>query len=211
MSEKNNDKINEEILKEILTHMKKQPQLSEEDIKKHMNEIQKENIDFLGKIDNIEEYNGEKRIVFTDGNEQLLYEKGEFFIISTIDSKKEKNKITKIKAKEMFLEYFITYILNPTINKENGEIKTIEIKKIEKVETKTPKSKEKKIETNKPNVLIEELKTKTEKTPNINVKEEIVKESIEDVENKVKNIISKKPKNQKEAKKIEIREEDKIL
>ena len=55
------------------------------------------------------------------------------------------------------------------------------------------------------------MKTKTEKTPNINVKEEIVKESIEDVENKVKNIISKKPKNQKEAKKIEIREEDKIL
>lgn len=55
------------------------------------------------------------KVIYTDGNTQLVYENGEFFEVSTTDSTKTRRKKTRKEATTMYVEYFIQYRLNPII------------------------------------------------------------------------------------------------
>lgn len=104
--------------------------------------------DFLNKMEEIDISNDSYRVIFTDGQTQLLYDDGEFFEISTTDSNLPKKKIGKKEARDRYIEYFIKYVLNPMISKKQRQkgIRTIEkaisSKNIEKSSRKKEKSKE---------------------------------------------------------------------
>ena len=117
----------EENLKEILNNIKKQSKISDEELKKLEDEAKK-SLDFLRLIDKIE-IPKDKYVVFTDGQEQLYYENGEFFIISTTDSTKEKRKKKKKEASELYVEYFIKYILNKIDKTKKIHVIDVEDKK----------------------------------------------------------------------------------
>ncbi len=115
-------------------------------------------IDFLTKIDEVE-LPKDNYVIFTDGNEQLYYENGEFYIISTTDGLKKRLKKSKKEATDLYLDYFIKYQLNPildargentNLNKENPkkQPKTIKDKKIE-VEVKEEKEQEQEVKEEK--------------------------------------------------------------
>lgn len=155
MEKEDKNSLEEVFRKEVLKNKK---ELSKEEIKK-LTEEARESIDFLKKIDEIE-LPKDKYVIFTDGDEQLFYENGEFYIISTTDSTKVKKKKTKKEATDMYLDFFIRYQLNPILDlrkqreknvkqkqKESKQKvdmakKTLGIDKKEK-STKQPKSKEK--------------------------------------------------------------------
>ena len=89
MSDNNNDEKvnNNEVSKEELEKLKKDALDSVNFVEK----IEKINLDF------------DKYVIFTDGDIQLVYENGEFFVVSSTDiySKKEKKeKEVEIKDKE---------------------------------------------------------------------------------------------------------------
>lgn len=110
----------EEVMKKAIKSFKKEyknEKTNKIDKTKLMFEI-KEHIDFLSKLDEIDTLAEKHRIIFTDGNEQLLYSDGEFFLIDTLSSEKKK-KMSKKQAKDAYIEYFITYQLNPLIEKKN--------------------------------------------------------------------------------------------
>lgn len=120
--EENNEKeivrdttLEEEFKKEILKNSNKE--LSKEEIKKLTDEAMV-SINFLEKIEEIQ-IPSDKYVVFTDGEEQLYYENGEFYVISTTDSKKERKKKTKKEATDMYLDFFIKYQLNPILDQRN--------------------------------------------------------------------------------------------
>ena len=100
-------------LKEILKNIEKTNNASKEEVGK----LAKEALDSINFVDKIDEINLEfdKYVIFTDGNEHLVYENGEFFVVSTTDVNKKREKKKKEEAKNMYLEYFIRYILNPII------------------------------------------------------------------------------------------------
>lgn len=104
-------------LKEILKKVEKEKELSKEEIEKLKKEAQ-ESINFVEKIDEINlDFN--KYVIFTDGKEQLIYEDGEFYVVSSTDATIKKEKKKKEEAKNMYLEYFIRYVLNPIIKQKN--------------------------------------------------------------------------------------------
>ncbi len=100
--------------------------LSKEEIDEILKET-KESFNFTNKIKEIDISDDSNRVIFTDGEEQLIYINGEFFIVSTTDSTKQKKKKKKQEAKDMYLEYFIKYQLNPLLEQSrmNRMIKTI--------------------------------------------------------------------------------------
>ena len=63
----------------------------------------------------------ENYVIFTDGDEQLLYENGEFYVISTKDTPLRRKKKTKKEAKEMYLNYFINYQLNGLLGESKNK------------------------------------------------------------------------------------------
>ena len=113
-NEVDKNSLEEIFRKEVLKNKK---ELSKEEIKK-LTEEARESIDFLKKIDEIE-LPKDKYVIFTDGDEQLFYENGEFYIISTTDSTKIKKKKTKKEATDMYLNFFIKYQLNPILDQRN--------------------------------------------------------------------------------------------
>lgn len=72
-------------------------------------------IDFLSKVDEVE-LPKDNYVIFTDGEEQLYYENGEFYVISSTNGLKKKVKRTKKEATDMYLDYFIKYQLNPILD-----------------------------------------------------------------------------------------------
>lgn len=131
MKEKlNNDKGNvllvEYDISQLVENSINQKDLSKEQIAEILKET-KESIDFVSKINEIELNDSIDRVIFTDGETQLVYINGEFFEVSTTDSTKKKKKKKKQEAKDMYLEYFIKYQLNPLLeqSKNNVSIKTI--------------------------------------------------------------------------------------
>ena len=106
---------NDENLVEIMNKLKKQKGITKEELKVFEKEA-KTSLNFLELIDKIE-LPKEKYVVFTDGEEQLVYENGEFYVVSTIDSTKLKKKKKRTEATNMYIEYFINYTLN-RINKQ---------------------------------------------------------------------------------------------
>ena len=127
-------------LKDIIKRIN-QEQLTEGEIKKLLEES-KDSIEFLKKIDEID-LKMDKYVVFTDGKEQLIYEDGEFFIVSSTEVNSKKNKKKRSEAKDMYLEYFIKYQLNPYIkNNEINRVNTINITPKVEVEDRKVKNKE---------------------------------------------------------------------
>lgn len=143
------ESLEEVFRKEVLKSM--EDKISEKE-KKALIEEAKTTLDFLEKIDEVE-LPSENYVVFTDGKEQLLYENGEFFVISTTDSLRQKVKKTKKQATDMYLDFFIKYQLNPILDLK-GQNKEKEIQKSEKVKSQRQvekavedkKNEEKKIE-----------------------------------------------------------------
>ena len=146
------EKFEDSFKKEVLKKSKKN--LTEQQIKNMMKEA-RESVDFLQKIDDIE-LPTDKYVIFTDGKEQLYYENGEFFVISTTNSTKQRKKKTKKEATDMYLDFFIKYELNPILDQRDlkrekkinaKQRKTMQIQKENKTEIRNNiKEKEKKIE-----------------------------------------------------------------
>ena len=126
----------EEILKNIEKELKKKKEISQEELNKIMQEAN-ENVEFLKVLDEIETSNTGKKVIFVDGKACLVYDAGSFYVEDSVDSKKLKKKLTKQQAKELYVEYFFRYIMNPAIEAKRlrGEIQKVAVK------TKTPKVK----------------------------------------------------------------------
>lgn len=107
----------DENLKDIMKRAEKSKKLSAAEIEQLKKELQ-DSQDFLKLIDQIDTEAEYDRVIFTDGNEELIYIDGEFFVVDTIDSTKPKQKKKKSEARDMYLEYFIRYTLNPLIEQE---------------------------------------------------------------------------------------------
>ena len=133
-------------LKEILDKIAKEKELSALELSKLKEQV-KESTEFMKLIEDIE-IPKDNYVVFTDNEEQLVYENGEFFLVSTVDSTKEKKKKKRLEAKDMYIEYFIRYTLNKispnkiasiqkeqskNIEKEDKDIKNIEVKQEENI------------------------------------------------------------------------------
>ena len=76
-------------------------------------------IDFMEKINDVEIPDNTNYVIFTDGEEQLIYENGEFYVVSTTSSLRKKVKKTKKEETDMYLDYFIKYQLNPLLDARN--------------------------------------------------------------------------------------------
>ncbi len=96
---------------------KENKQLSKEEVEKLLKESN-ESIEFLEKLKSINMGDDSYRIIFTDGNEQLLYDNGEFFLIDTTNSNGQRKKISKKDSRDRYIEYFMRYVLNPIIKKQ---------------------------------------------------------------------------------------------
>lgn len=137
---------------DLFNKANKERKLTKEELDKLYKET-KESIEFLNLIDKID-LPKEKYVVFTDGEEQLVYENGEFFYVSSTDGTSKKKKIARKEAINAHLEYFIKYQINPIIRikeelerkrgrnidkdiqKETTRVKTIKEKPIEQKEKK---------------------------------------------------------------------------
>lgn len=138
----NDDKKSVEIdynVKEIINNLDKTKVISPEDKKRI-----EESLDFEGTIKKIDITGNDNRVVFTDGEEQLVYEDGEFFIISSTDSLKTKSKKTRKEARDMYIEYFIKYYLNPISKQKqiNEMARTISVCEPTKTKPKFPQAKD---------------------------------------------------------------------
>ncbi len=111
---------------------KENKELSKEEIASAVESTQ-----FLNKMEEIDLSDDSYRVIFTDGQKQLLYDDGEFFEISTTDSNGPKKKIGKTEARNMYIEYFIKYVLNPMINKAQRQKGVRAVKKVIRPQTKT--------------------------------------------------------------------------
>jgi len=151
----------DEIIKNVVKDIKNNKESSSQEIDKLMAEAN-ENVDFVKVINDIKLASPNNRIIYVDGNEQMLYDDGEFFMCETTDSTKPKKKIKRKEATEKYVEYFIRYQLNPIIDQKNmfNISKTItktevtkevenKVKKVDKPLTVKVKSVPKKIEKSK--------------------------------------------------------------
>ncbi len=154
-------------LKEITDKIKAGKTYSQAELKILYNKI-KEDVNFdkiLNELDEKISNVNDKRMILVDGTEALYYDNGEFYLVSTTDSTKVKKKLKKDQAKELYLEFFIKYILNPMLDKN----------KIQKVQLKQKNKEDKKI-------------TENEKTKNVKedievIKQEVVEQATKDIEN----------------------------
>ena len=112
-------------VKEIIDNLDKKKILTPEDKKRI-----EESLNFEGAIEKIDISDNSNRVIFTDGEEQLVFEDGEFFLVSSTDSQKSRKKKKREEARNMYIEYFIKYQLNPIIKqRENDELaRTISVK-----------------------------------------------------------------------------------
>ncbi len=112
-------------VKEIIDNLDKKKILTPEDKKRI-----EESLNFEAAIEKIDISDNSNRVIFTDGEDQLVFEDGEFFMVSSTDSQKSRKKIKREEARNMYIEYFIKYQLNPIIKqRENDELaRTISVK-----------------------------------------------------------------------------------
>lgn len=156
-------------LKEILDKIDKNKELSKEQLTILQNEA-KNSLEFMKLIESIE-LPKDNYVIFTDGEEQLIYENGEFFIVSTTDSTKSKTKKKRLEAKDMYIEYFIRYTLNK-INPKQAEV-------MQKNIAKNDISKEKQLKADEE---VKKTKTKNIKEKNLDKKrDEEIKESLKNL------------------------------
>lgn len=149
MKDTDKDFLEESFRKEVLKSM--DDKLSEKE-KKELMEEANISLKFLDKINEVE-LPKDNYVIFTDGKEQLVYENGEFYIVSSTNSLKQKKKKTKKEATDMYLDYFIKYQLNPILDQRKAKEKV----RAEQTKTKADKT----IQLQK---IAEDRKTKKEKT-----------------------------------------------
>lgn len=149
MKDTDKDFLEESFRKEVLKSM--DDKLSEKE-KKELMEEANVSLKFLDKINEVE-LPKDNYVIFTDGKEQLVYENGEFYIVSSTNSLKQKKKKTKKEATDMYLDYFIKYQLNPILDQRKAKEKV----RAEQTKTKVDKT----IQLQK---IAEDRKTKKEKT-----------------------------------------------
>ena len=152
MREDEKDFLEESFRKEVLKSMDEKLSAKQ---KEALREEASVTVDFLNKIDEIE-LPKDNYIVFTDGKEQLLYENGDFYVVSTTDSLKKKKKKTKKEATDMYLDFFIKYQLNPILDSKNmskdkSEPSKEKIELAEKEDQREPEVKQK-IERSEPSL-----------------------------------------------------------
>lgn len=97
-------------VKEIIDNLNKSVVLTPEDKRRI-----EESLDFDKAIESVDISDNNNRVIFTDGEEQLIVEDGEFFLVSSTDSLKTRKKKKREEARNMYIEYFIRYQLNPII------------------------------------------------------------------------------------------------
>lgn len=105
-----------ELIKKAIKDSKNVGTISEAMIKKQI----AEHVDFLKLIDAIDISSKEFRVILTFGTDELVYDDGEFYLVDAIDIGKRK-KLSKKQARDMYIEYFIRYQLNPIL--ENKKVK----------------------------------------------------------------------------------------
>ena len=149
MKDTDKDFLEESFRKEVLKSM--DDKLSEKE-KKELMEEANVSLKFLDKINEVE-LPKDNYVIFTDRKEQLVYENGEFYIVSSTNSLKQKKKKTKKEATDMYLDYFIKYQLNPILDQRKAKEKV----RAEQTKTKADKT----IQLQK---IAEDRKTKKEKT-----------------------------------------------
>ncbi len=187
MEENNNEeKVIAPNLKEILDKVSKIKELSPSEIAK-LKEKVKESTDFKHLIESVE-IPKDNYVIFTDGEEQLVYENGEFFLVSTVDSTKTKKKKKRLEAKDMYIEYFIRYTLNKIQGKEYINIERTEPvqEKQEEIKSKEDPSSELKIEKSK----IKEVKI-DKKTKDINKEQKSPEDKrMEEIDKALKSMVN---------------------
>lgn len=141
----------DEIIKNVVKGVKKGKEFSEQEVDKLMLEAN-ENLEFVKIINDIKLELPDNRVIFNDGNEQLLYDHGEFFICETTDSRKPKKKIKRKDATEKYIEYFIRYQLNPIIEQKKLHNMTQAIEKSDIIKPEKVKAKVKSVPSKKPKV-----------------------------------------------------------
>lgn len=131
--------------------------------KKIISQYVEEKLNFVEQIKDVE-LPSDEYVIFTDGKEQLMYDGKEFYIISTVDSRKKKKKINKKDATDLYVDYFIKYQLNPILDyKKELEGKNVDSK--EQVKEVLSKEKEEKVsEKEAPNTKNIEDKERTKET-----------------------------------------------
>ncbi len=110
-------------------------QLSKEEITKLLEE-NRDRLNFKKLIDSID-LQMKKYVVFTDGKEQLVYEDGEFFVESVVDASIPRKKKKRAEARDMYIEYFIKYQINPFIKQKELNAMSQQVSKKIEIEENT--------------------------------------------------------------------------
>ena len=132
--------------------------------------IEEKHFKLKEKIDKISIDTNGIRVILTVDGEDLIYENGEYYIFDTI-TKTKKRKLTKNQARELYIEYFIRYQLNPIL--ENKKMK----KMVKDISLKTRQQKE--------TIAIEQAKTEKQKEE-IKSKEKLIKKEAKTIDKKSK-------------------------
>ncbi|MEG1990338.1 MAG: hypothetical protein RR136_05075 [Clostridia bacterium] len=168
----------DEVMKNIVKDIKKNKnKISKEQITNVMKEAN-ENLEFLKALDDINLSCPDNRTIYVDGNEELIYDNGEFFLCDTIEPKKSRKKLKRKEAVERYIEYFIRFQLNPIIEQKkiNNLTKTVVIENKQKVNEKVKSDNIKESKTK----IKEDLSIKEK--PIKKVKEKVIEKNKQDIE-----------------------------
>lgn len=157
------------IIKAIKSN-ERQKEFSKDEIDETFQKIEEKHFKLKEKIDKISIDTNGIRVILTVDGEDLIYENGEYYIFDTI-TKTKKRKLTKNQARELYIEYFIRYQLNPIL--ENKKMK----KMVKDISLKTRQQKE--------TIAIEQAKTEKQKEE-IKSKEKLIKKEAKTIDKKSK-------------------------
>lgn len=183
--------------------------------------IQKINEDFdfrkmINDISMSHDLKMDKFVIFTNGKEQLYYEDGEFFLISTTDSKKAKKKIKREEARNLYNEYYMITVLNPLLKQKAKGVRLSE--QVEKVviandentssssdaNDNNVKDKEKEIKKVRRENIISEVKNQVNEINYEEVKED--KKELDEIEKKLEELKKKEQEIKAKRKENEAKE-----
>lgn len=183
--------------------------------------IQKINEDFnfrkmINEISLSHDLKLDKYVIFTNGKEQLYYENGEFFLISTIDSKEAKKKIKREEARNLYNEYYMVTVLNPLLKQKNKGIKLTKVQAEKAIisndnstnsnanaSDSTVKEKEEEIKTQIKHSKFNDIKSQVN---SVDETEKSDKDELEDIQEKLKELKEKEKKIKEKRKENEARE-----
>lgn len=100
-------------------------------------------VEFLALIEEIDITADKYKVILTLGENELVYDDGEFYICETMDQKKRR-KIARKYAQQIYVDYFMRYHINSDIQKAITEKKKEKEKEITKTKKKEPKVQAKK-------------------------------------------------------------------